>query len=146
MIRFPNPGSDIDNFVAVYNAAFDQLYGQLFDLDDFVAAVVKENLATSSGYMGKAAIARSTRPDRSRDPLYNQLKMYSEIFRALGLDPPDRAKCAELHVHSTGPPSRGRRSILSPLVGGNGSRNHLPKPNAGGKRKPCPTAVCFFCC
>ena len=84
MIRFPNPGSDIDNFVAVYNAAFDQLYGQLFDLDALVAAVVTENLATSSGYMGEAAIARSTRPDRSRDPLYNQLKMYSEIFRALG--------------------------------------------------------------
>ena len=84
MIRFPNPGSDITNFMAVFNAAFEQLYGQVFDLDSMVDAVVKENLATSLGYMGAEAIARSTRTDRSRDPLYNQLKMYSELFRALG--------------------------------------------------------------
>ena len=84
MIRFPNPGSNIANFVAVFNAAFEQLYGQVFDLDSMVDAVVRENLATSSGYMGSEAIARSTRTDRSRDPLYNQLKMYSELFRALG--------------------------------------------------------------
>ena len=84
MLRFPNPGSDIANFVSVFNAAFEQLYGQVFDLDSMVDAVVRENLATSSGYMGSEAIARSTRTDRSRDPLYNQLKMYSELFRALG--------------------------------------------------------------
>ena len=84
MLRFPNPGSDIANFVAVFNAAFEQLNGQVFDLDSMVDAVVRENLATSSGYMGSEAIARSTRTDRSRDPLYNQLKMYSELFRALG--------------------------------------------------------------
>ncbi|MES2143060.1 MAG: hypothetical protein V4516_01585 [Pseudomonadota bacterium] len=35
-------------------------------------------------YMGEEAVARSTRADRSRDPLYNQLKMYAELFRTLG--------------------------------------------------------------
>ena len=84
MLRFPNPGSTISNFVEVYNAAFRQLNGQVFDLDSMVAAIVEENLATSSGYMGVEAISRSTRRDRSRDPLYNQLKMYAELFRALG--------------------------------------------------------------
>ena len=84
MLRFPNPGSTISNFVKVYNAAFQQLNGQVFDLDSMVAAIVEENLATSSGYMGAEAISRSTRRDRSRDPLYNQLKMYAELFRALG--------------------------------------------------------------
>jgi len=34
--------------------------------------------------MGKEAITRSTRKDRSRDPLYNQHKMYAELFRWLG--------------------------------------------------------------
>jgi len=34
--------------------------------------------------MGEQAVARSTRADRSRDPLYNQLKMYAELFRILG--------------------------------------------------------------
>lgn len=84
MLRFPNPGSTIENFVSVYGAAFERLNGHTVDLDDIVSAVVAANLATSSGYMGKDALLRSTRADRSRDPLYNQLKMYAELFRTLG--------------------------------------------------------------
>ncbi|MCA1997283.1 MAG: hypothetical protein LDL56_08645 [Armatimonadetes bacterium] len=84
MLRFPNPGSTIDNFVRVYGAAFERLNGRVVDLDDIVEAVVAANLATSSGYMGTEAVARSTREDRSRDPLFNQLKMYAELFRMLG--------------------------------------------------------------
>lgn len=84
MLRFPNPGSTIANFVAVYTAAFERLNGFMVGLDDIVSVVVAANLATSSGYMGDEAVARSTRQDRSRDPLYNQLKMYAELFRALG--------------------------------------------------------------
>ena len=84
MLRFPNPGSTIENFVSVYGAAFERLNGRTVGLDDIVAAVVAANLATSSGYMGEQAVARSTRADRSRDPLYNQLKMYAELFRTLG--------------------------------------------------------------
>lgn len=84
MLRFPNPGSTIENFVSVYGAAFERLNGRTVDLDEIVAAVVAANLATSSGYMGEEAVARSTREDRSRDPLYNQLKMYAELFRTLG--------------------------------------------------------------
>ncbi len=84
MLRFPNPGSTIGNFIAVYRAAFKEYRGSIVTLDDIVSAVVKANLATSSGYMGDEAIARSTRTDRSRDSLYNQLKMYAEIFRSMG--------------------------------------------------------------
>ncbi len=84
MLRFPNPGSTIENVVRVYGAAFERLNGRTVDLDDMVHAVVAANLATSSGYMGQEAVARSTRSDRSRDQLYNQLKMYAELFRALG--------------------------------------------------------------
>lgn len=84
MLRFPNPGSTVENFVRVYGAAFERLNGRTVDLDAIVAAVVGSNLATSSGYMGEEAVARSTRDDRSRDPLYNQLKMYAELFRTLG--------------------------------------------------------------
>ena len=72
------------NFVAVYKAAFKRYRGQVIKLDDMVQVTVEANLATSSGYMGKEAIARSTRKDRSRDPLYNLLKMYAELFRSLG--------------------------------------------------------------
>lgn len=84
MLRFPNPGSTIENFISVYGVAFERLNGRTADLDDIVAAVVAANLATSSGYMGEEAVARSTRADRSRDPLYNLLKMYAELFRTLG--------------------------------------------------------------
>ena len=84
VLRFPNPGSTIENFVSVYGSAFERLNGRTVNLDEIVAAVVAANLATSSGYMGNKAVARSTRSDRSRDPLYNQLKMYAELFRTLG--------------------------------------------------------------
>lgn len=84
MLRFPNPGSTLTNFVAVYVAAFEQYRGQIVGLDDLVQATVNANLATSSGHMGQEAIKRSTRKDRSRDGLYNQLKMYAELFRSLG--------------------------------------------------------------
>jgi hypothetical protein len=84
MLRFPNPGSTISNFVSVYTAAFKALNGRVIDLDDIVQVVVEANLATSSGYVGSEAVSRSTRQDRSRDPLYNQMKMYAELFRTLG--------------------------------------------------------------
>ena len=70
--------------MAVYVACFERYRGNVVNLDDFVRATVAANLATSSGHMGEAAISRSTRRDRSRDPLYNQLKMYAELFRSLG--------------------------------------------------------------
>ena len=84
MHRFPNPSSTIENFVAVFTATFEQFGELTFGLDDIVQAAVSANLATSSGQMGASAIARSTRKDRSRDPLYNQMKMYAELFRSLG--------------------------------------------------------------
>ena len=84
MLRIPNPGSKTTNFVEVYKTALRRLDGQVFNLDQSVTATVSANLATSSGHMGAEAISRSTRRDRSRDPLYNQLKMYAELFRALG--------------------------------------------------------------
>jgi len=40
--------------------------------------------ASSRGAVGATARSRSTEIDRSRDPLYNQLKMYSEVYRMLG--------------------------------------------------------------
>ena len=91
MLRFPNPSSTIHNFVTVYRVAYQELAGRVVGIDDIVEAVVGQNLATSSGHTGDQAIARSTRQDRSRDPLYNQIKMYAELFRALGWLHPTRS-------------------------------------------------------
>jgi len=85
MIRFANPGSDIDGIIRIYCELFEALnQTSPFDLDDMSLTLVQRNLATSSGYMGERALEYSTREDRSRDPLYNQSKMYSEIFKLLG--------------------------------------------------------------
>jgi len=85
VLRFPNPGSHIDGFIKIYCELFDEFQSyDFFTLDDISRTLVDRNLATSSGYMGEEALIRSTRNDRSRDPLYNQSKMYAELFRMLG--------------------------------------------------------------
>lgn len=85
MLRFPNPGSDIQSMIRLFQSLFEELSNQTsFSLDDMSKAMVMNNLAASCGRMGDEALARSTREDRTRDPLYNQSKMYSELFRALG--------------------------------------------------------------
>jgi hypothetical protein len=55
-----------------------------FNHDDAAEFLALNGLASSQGAIGHVALARSRRPDRSRDPLYNQHKMYSEMYRMLG--------------------------------------------------------------
>ena len=38
-----------------------------------VIVTAERGMAASSGFVGKEAIDKSTRKDRSRDPLYNQI-------------------------------------------------------------------------
>lgn len=85
MIRFPNPGSNIDNFINIYKELFYALKDrEQFNLDDITLVLIARNLAASSGFVGELALERSYRTDRSRDPLYNQSKMYSELYKILG--------------------------------------------------------------
>jgi len=85
MIRFPNPGSNIPTFIRIFQTLYTYLNNKAwFTLDDMSLTLTNMNLAASSGYVGEQALALSTRTDRSRDPLYNQSKMYAELFRALG--------------------------------------------------------------
>lgn len=85
MLRFPNPGSNIDNLIRIFNEIFHALrFQESFALDDITLTLIKRNLATSCGYVGEEALSLSTRKDRSRDPLYNQSKMYAELFKILG--------------------------------------------------------------
>lgn len=85
MIRFPNPGSDIPSFIRIFQTLYTYLSEKSwFGLDDMSATLTSMSLAASSGHVGEQALALSTRADRSRDPLYNQSKMYAELFRTLG--------------------------------------------------------------
>jgi hypothetical protein len=113
MIRFANPGSDISSLTRMYQVIFEELQGnQPFSLDDMSAALVRRNLATSCGYAGDEALSRSNRADRSRDPLYNQSKMYSELFRLLGWLHPTASRLSFVltwlgaHVAAAGPHSK----------------------------------------
>ncbi len=100
MLRLPNPGSDIDNFIRIFHEIFEALNSrESFSLDDMSSTLVERNLATSCGFTGQRALLVSTRRDRSRDPLYNQSKMYSELFRALGWIHPLKQK--QLNFHFT---------------------------------------------
>ena len=93
MLRFPNPGSDINSFIRIFYEIFDALKDQeSFSLDDITSTLVERNLATSCGFAGEEALSHSTRKDRSRDPLYNQSKMYSELFKILGWIHPFKGK------------------------------------------------------
>lgn len=85
MLRIPNPGSDIDIFIRIFRDLYAVLKDRaVFDLDDMTRAMLERNNVSSQGAFGEEALRRSTRSDRSRDPLYNQSKMYAELFRALG--------------------------------------------------------------
>ena len=85
MLRIANPGSNIDSFIRIYCEVYEALIDRpSFMLDDMSKTLVDRGLATSCGFMGGEALKRSTREDRSRDPLYNQSKMYSELFKILG--------------------------------------------------------------
>ena len=85
MLRFPNPSSDINSLIRIFYEIFEALNSQdFFSVDDMVLTLIERDLATSCGFMGEEALLLSTRRDRSRDPLFNQSKMYSELFKILG--------------------------------------------------------------
>ena len=85
MLRIANPGSDIDSFIRIYQEVFAALKERSsFDLYTMYGVLVERNLATSSGYMGEEALQRSYNEDASRNPLFNQAKMYSELYKSLG--------------------------------------------------------------
>lgn len=86
MIRFRNPGSDLDTIIAV----FKQLHSELsekeyFDNTDIASVLSKANLMASSGFTGDKAVKLGANTNKSRDKTYNNAKMYAEVFRLLGL-------------------------------------------------------------
>lgn len=85
MLRIPNPGADLDVFVRIFRDLHSDLKGHYgFDMDEIVKAMVKRSNVSSQGAFGEEALRRSTKKDRSRDQLYNQAKMYTELYRTLG--------------------------------------------------------------
>ncbi|ELG9628839.1 hypothetical protein ROM75_002398 [Vibrio vulnificus] len=85
MHRFPNPGSDIRNSIDSLKFLMENIdESEYFDLFDMKELLVLNGFISSSGATGIQALQKSENIDRSRDQTFNQCKMYSEIFRALG--------------------------------------------------------------
>src|SRR5581483_8646684 len=85
VLRLPNPKGDILNFVDAFAALYGAFgVGREFSIDDAVEVLIERRMLSSSGAVGEEALRRSTRDDRSRDPLFNQFKMFSELYRLLG--------------------------------------------------------------
>lgn len=86
MIRFPNPSSDLNNFVKVFKLSYALLKDTYtyFNCDDLAYAAVSNNYATSRGFSGEQAIEQSKDESKALEPLYNQFKMYSELYRSFG--------------------------------------------------------------
>lgn len=83
--RFPNPGSNMDMFIEIFKRTYPILCKkEYFSLYDLELAMIKEHLVSSEGFTGMKAFALSLREDSSRDPIYNQAKMYAELYRMLG--------------------------------------------------------------
>lgn len=85
VLRLPNPKGDIANFAEAFGALFGAFgLAAEFSIDDAVEVLIERRMLSSSGAVGDEALRRSTRDDRSRDPLFNQFKMFSELYRLLG--------------------------------------------------------------
>lgn len=86
MIRFPNPGSDIEQMLRIFKIIYAHLSkSKYFTLDNMAKVMTAENVASSSGYIGSVALEKSyERIDKTRNPIYNQAKMYAEVYRFMG--------------------------------------------------------------
>ena len=84
VLRLPNPGSDLDRFVSTFALIAREAESSPFDLDFITGVMTKHFQASSMGAHGEEAVRLSTRDDRTRDPLFNQSKMYSELYRMIG--------------------------------------------------------------
>lgn len=91
-VRFANPKSDVGQLVDMIRPLAEDFDDASFDLDQMRDSLAERGLISSSGATGQRAViqsvaragAHSTVRDLTRDPLYNQCKMMSEIYRALG--------------------------------------------------------------
>lgn len=97
VFRFSNAVSDITKFIQTYRSIYEHFYplteqGHFLGHKEAYEFLASNGLASSLGAIGQEAIRRSERDDTSRDPLYNQHKMYSEIYRMLGWYEPGSMK------------------------------------------------------
>lgn len=85
MIRFPNPGSNIENFFLIFKSTYEHFHDKYFFTLDDMNVLAEQGLASSRGFAGARAVEQSNKSSNNAlKPLFNQFKSYSELYRALG--------------------------------------------------------------
>lgn len=141
VLRFPNAVSDIGKFIETFRQIFSRLENfSSFSHDNATEVLVNNGLASSSGAIGQEALRRSTRADRSRDPLYNQHKMYSEVYRMLGWYQPGTQRTnfmfTELSPYVYDSSEITRNKIFEECLLGISFPNHLVDNRGGNCLRP----------
>lgn len=84
MIRFRNCASSVSTQIQVLRALCKEFEQSAFTLDDMADAIANMKLLSSHGYSGAKARELNEGLATSRDGVFNNVKMYAEIFRMLG--------------------------------------------------------------
>lgn len=89
MIRFRNPASELKTQLRVLKNIHQQKSNSPITLNDMKYLATQDGMMTSHGYAGDMAIELNKDKETSRDGAFNNVKMYAEIFRQLGIFTPE---------------------------------------------------------
>lgn len=94
MLRFRNPGSNIETQIGIFQALYRNLKSQPhFNLGDMERIMAETSLVTAYGYAGDQALAITSKRSDSLNSTKMNMKMYAEVFRMLGwIAPANREK------------------------------------------------------
>ena len=94
MIKFRNPGSNIETQIFIFKALYDGLKGNAsFTTADMGNVIANSNLMSAYGHSGERALEISSKKKASLNSTQMNMKMYAEVFRMLGwIAPADRKK------------------------------------------------------
>ncbi len=94
MLRFRNPGSNIETQIHIFQALYRALKSQPhFNLGDMERVMAETSLVTAYGYAGNQALAITSKRSDSLNSTKMNMKMYAEVFRMLGwIAPANRQK------------------------------------------------------
>lgn len=85
MIRFRNPGTNYNHVIHIIRSIYEIYKYDPVSLNDLKDQSAKLGVITSHGYAGSKALLANKDKEKSKDGIYNNMKMYSEIFRLLGV-------------------------------------------------------------
>lgn len=88
MLRFRNPGSNLRTQLRILKNIYNLRQNTPISLEDMKTLATEDGMMTSHGYAGSMAIELNRDNSTSRDGVFNNVKMYAEIFRMLGIFSP----------------------------------------------------------